>query len=267
MDKDDAKAILTRYWQAYVDELKPLMELRDWDVTVVLREDYEGDCELPAEDEATASAETGLNRRWATIILHPPFFGDRTAEERRQTIVHELLHLHFSQAWKFANGEALPSLVRELPFTAGRFWLDAWSSAMEYGIDAIAQGWADQLPLPPGDHSMTEREVEQLFDLEPGDVTREPVAPGVREHVERVTELEDENQALIAAIAHMTCRRCRQPVKMGTAHRAVDGKDECEMVPLSELVPDLETRAPGDLTDPSLPVEYPKRPIRDNPQG
>ena len=70
---------------AYVREAADLLGLRDWDVRV-----------LRAVAETGAHrAEITLHRQKdeAVITLSEAWFG-RTAQERRQTIVHELLHMH-----------------------------------------------------------------------------------------------------------------------------------------------------------------------------
>lgn len=151
-----------RYWQAYVDELRQLMELRDWEVRL--------EREPTNRDEAFANVECLYGRKLAALKLsedweeHPP-------EAQRWAIAHELIHCHLTHAADLVNDGLL---ANELGDTSYHLFKRAFLRAFEYGVDGIAKAWADSLPLPPGDHSMTEDEVERLFDLEPGEVKLEP---------------------------------------------------------------------------------------------
>ena len=111
---------------SYVRQLADQFGLKDWAIEVP---------ETPPDGTAIAATWMAYGQRLARIHLSDKFLCD-TPEDQRDTIVHELLHLHFA---------AMDGLVTD--------WLEAdkhkaYSRMFEYGIDAIAIAVSPRLPLP-----------------------------------------------------------------------------------------------------------------------
>ena len=121
----------------YVRVVANTLGLTDWEIKVRW-----GD--LP--DDTLARVHPSYARRSAEIIFGEAFLNSRP-EEQRDTVVHELLHLHFSMADELVS-DTLPSLLGSPAFKAFENSLDL---AMEYAIDAIAVGIGEMgvIPTPP----------------------------------------------------------------------------------------------------------------------
>jgi hypothetical protein len=72
--------------QSYLDELKPLLGLQPWDVFVA------AEATDSEDDDAVASVHPTEGRRVAGVRIGPGW-ADQSAEVKRDTLVHELLHL------------------------------------------------------------------------------------------------------------------------------------------------------------------------------
>jgi len=109
----------------YVRALMSMIGLRDWKLDV--RE------ELPANG-GQASVELLHGRKYAVLRLSEDFLND-TPEGQRQTICHELIHIHQAPWIRVLE-------VKEYDDPAVKL-------AMEYATDGLADGFAQFLPLPP----------------------------------------------------------------------------------------------------------------------
>lgn len=122
------------FWQAYVDHLKAFMRLQDWTVTVT---DH-----APENPDHVASIDPFYGRQVAAICLSRGFT-TATPEEQRQTIVHELLHLHTNRTknvfYRIIEGRTEGWL---------RLGAEFHNEATEYTTDIIADILAPFLPLP-----------------------------------------------------------------------------------------------------------------------
>lgn len=126
--KRERKA-LGRYIRSVADE----MGLRDWTLHL-LRE--------PCDEDCNAQTHMVYGRRTAHIRVSEGF-RDREPEGIRQTVVHELTHLHFAAA----TSQAELDLEGHLGAQAhGVFW-NGWQRNFEYGIDATAVALAPHMPL------------------------------------------------------------------------------------------------------------------------
>ena len=112
-------------WMPYVRQLADLMALKDWQVTI--HED------LPS-DGGFASVDPPHGRKITNLRLSEEFLND-TSEIQRQTVVHELVHCLQAPFLRSLEVEGCERPAVKL--------------AMEYATDAIADGWAPFLPLPP----------------------------------------------------------------------------------------------------------------------
>lgn len=137
-----------RAFGTYVREVADRVGLRDWHLDLcygsptLSRPDY-------AQDDFTAICEPTEGRRHAVITFSAEIVASAEAsvdrEWLRQTVVHELVHLHLS---------ALTSTVRRdlcdrLASDAYHLFERGFTRHLEHGIDAIAYAWAEELPLPP----------------------------------------------------------------------------------------------------------------------
>ncbi len=113
--------------RAYVRTLADLMTLKDWRVLV--------DDEV-ADDGNNAQVSITYGQKHARIWFSWDF-ATKPAEERRYTVVHELLHCHFDMADRIA-GHGLKKGQR-----------NAVLLALEHGVDDVARALAPHLPLPP----------------------------------------------------------------------------------------------------------------------
>lgn len=113
-------------WRAYVRDVADRMGLKDWVVEVP---------GAPSVGRSDASVVMVYGRKLARIGL-PDSIRHEPAEEQRNTIVHELVHLHFAPMDGMAED-----------------WLDAgqykaFLRMFEYGVDAMAAALAPHMPLP-----------------------------------------------------------------------------------------------------------------------
>lgn len=124
-------------YQPYVRELADRMQLRDWTISVVPNE--------PPGEKALADILRTKGRRDARLRLSEQFLRE-SEEEQRDTIVHELIHMHGAVVDSF--------LVDKLN--------DDWqtfSTLREYETDALAAAVASLMPLPSDilDHPLQPR--------------------------------------------------------------------------------------------------------------
>lgn len=119
----------------YVHECARAIGLSEWEIEVVrdgLPEHVFARCDVP------------LARQAAKITFGPQFF-ESSPEEKRATILHELLHCHFAQITEVVD-ESLPALLGRPAYNV---FDNAHNLALEGCLDAIAVSVARLLPLPP----------------------------------------------------------------------------------------------------------------------
>lgn len=118
----------------YVRDMADLMGLRDWTVGIA--------SDPPEDDEANASVEVTFGRRYA-MIKFSATWTERAPEEMRQTVVHELAHCHL-----WSMNQRICDLHNLLGTGTYEVMEKAYRENLELAIDAIAQAWAETLPLP-----------------------------------------------------------------------------------------------------------------------
>ena len=123
-----------RYWGRYARDLADRMELRDWTINMMIR---------PAEEGADAACQCLSGSKTANVMIGLNFDG-LSPEQQRQTICHELLHLHLS---------GIERVIIDAKQTINKYWFDivftGIGTHMEHAVDAIADGYAKAMPLPP----------------------------------------------------------------------------------------------------------------------
>jgi hypothetical protein len=125
----------THALQPYVREIADAMRLRDWDIEV--------DGSKLAEEGRCAQTRVSVRRKSATIRLGSCWASD-SREEQRDTVVHELLHLHFEPLY-----EGLRNLRNNVGESAWSVANNAFNDAAEQAIDQLARVLAERFPLPP----------------------------------------------------------------------------------------------------------------------
>lgn len=121
--------------QGYVSMLAASMRLSDWEISLSFD---------PAMKDAHATIEAPDFQRRATLTLGPEFLGS-TPSDRRDTLVHELLHLVLMGPWQYTDN----LLEQEFPARLARVaWL-AFCGHVESSIDHLAAVMAPSAPLPP----------------------------------------------------------------------------------------------------------------------
>lgn len=121
------------FWTAYVRAIADQLGLRDWNVII--------NRDIP-ETDFRACAHPARGRRSGGITLAQLFFNG-SPEEQRQTIIHELLHMHTDDVDTavFHVKEQLGSDVLHVLFTTVR-------DRIEFVVDNVATAIAPFYPLP-----------------------------------------------------------------------------------------------------------------------
>lgn len=122
---------------AYVRRLADLMELRDWTMYVDT-----GDVQ---DSTYAATVERVYGRKHARIRVCAEW-SNRTPEQQRQNICHELLHVLLGGV-----DDAVAVLDNAIKPRLYATWRPLFEHQMEYAVDAIADALAPRLPLPNGD--------------------------------------------------------------------------------------------------------------------
>lgn len=115
----------TKQIQTYIDRLKPLMKLSDWEI------EYRANA--PTDEDAWAECAPVANGR-AVVCFSPKLFQE-PGSTQRMVFCHELNHCHFK---RFNEIEIrVPRLQKEL------------TEAQEAANDMMSRALAEFLPLPP----------------------------------------------------------------------------------------------------------------------
>lgn len=129
MKKRDRR-VLADYIRTTADE----MGLRDWEIR--LEDD-------PASEGCCASVRATYGRKLAKVYVEKDFKTAQTPEEQRDTIVHELIHLHFESMSNMVRCD----LERIIGQPTDHVFFNGFERQFEYGVDAMAGALAKHLPL------------------------------------------------------------------------------------------------------------------------
>ena len=128
-----------RYFRAIADQ----MGLRDWRFEIewsdqLSKPNYAADVEhdLGAQMNCIPGRRVGET----TFAFSAR---DQPLDELRQTVCHELLHCHFAAMWHQVRQDLLERLGQD----AYDLFIASFERNMEYGVDAAATAWAEELPL------------------------------------------------------------------------------------------------------------------------
>lgn len=125
-------------FEQWVKMVANTLNLSDWVIKL--------EWDLSLEEKYLARCLVCYGRNEARIILGESFEKSSPAD-KRETIIHELLHCHFGPMDEFVD-ETIPPLIGRPAYTA---WESAYDLMQERAIDAIAVSIAatDVIPLPP----------------------------------------------------------------------------------------------------------------------
>lgn len=123
------------YWQGYIDTLKPIMRLNDWRITL------DGE---PCNDDADASTWMSKDYQSATMYLSATF-DEQSVHDQRDTIAHELIHIHLTHMSQFAD-----QIADQLGAQASGLAKEMSKHFLERATDELARVISPFLPLPPG---------------------------------------------------------------------------------------------------------------------
>lgn len=126
----------------YVRDLADRMRLADW--VFFVSSDPEA---MPGDgiDDVRCGTFAGTyGRKSARIWINAEWWKEVSPEERRETIVHEVLHAHFH-----SSHETVSQMVTTHPRRTADALLGIYDVQSEYAVDAIAHVLAPFLPLPP----------------------------------------------------------------------------------------------------------------------
>lgn len=120
--------------EEWLGQVRPLLKLADW--RMVLED------QSPDSEGATAAVNANFGTRSARVRLGDLFLSSMEDIMRTQVLLHELLHLHFEDAWQFAEKVFDTALSGE----AGHMTEWAFRQKMEVPIDQLAYVLADFVP-------------------------------------------------------------------------------------------------------------------------
>lgn len=119
----------------YTRQIAVAMGLGGW----VIEESSE-----PASEGCLAEIEATYGQRHAKLSLCKDW-EQLSPEEQRDTIVHELLHVHLAHLTQLAH-----DIVESLDEGASKAAKVALALTEEYTVDAMANAWSPYMPLPGG---------------------------------------------------------------------------------------------------------------------
>jgi hypothetical protein len=119
----------------YVRRLADMVGLCDWRFVVLE--------EAPADTDAVANVTPVAGRKYAEFRFRPDFFDDGP-EERRATVLHELIHCHLAAI----SEQVRSDLLTHLGQATYDVFVAAFLRQLEYAVDGMAEAWAELLPLP-----------------------------------------------------------------------------------------------------------------------
>ena len=122
--------------EAYIRDMADRMGLRDW--VVDLSKEYPG-------DDALASVNPTNCRKHAVVRISRYFWTECTSEEQRQTICHELTHLHLINAMDVIRKDLY--MAHSISQDTYDVLYQSFKRQIEYGVDGIADEWSKVMPL------------------------------------------------------------------------------------------------------------------------
>jgi hypothetical protein len=139
LDTEARKAAIGRL-TPYITTLQAALGLAHWHIIIY-------DDPHPYKPDVVAVVDPGEGQNLGELWLNDGALAEES-EDLRDTIVHELLHLHQGHVL-----HAVDSLSREFGATAWNLWEAGFRRELEYMTDALARVIAPHLPLPPAEET------------------------------------------------------------------------------------------------------------------
>lgn len=133
----------------YVREIADRLLLRDW--TINVSDDPADELEEGIDDPRCGTFSGTLGRRAANVWINRGWWDEATPEERRQTVVHELVHAH-----EHGAREVVINAVSGYKRRHAEILLAIFDAQSEYAVDALADVIAPSMPLPPEEEPASE---------------------------------------------------------------------------------------------------------------
>lgn len=124
-----------RALQRYVDSIRPMLGLSDWEVVVK--------SEPPDDPSHDASHQSVYGCKLSLLRVSDQFWAYKP-DQQREVVVHELLHAVFAAPQDQVRN-ILPTHLRG---RGGVVFRDMWFQAQEYAIDQLAVAIGRHFPLP-----------------------------------------------------------------------------------------------------------------------
>lgn len=140
---DEEKQAFADYVRAVMDEL----HLKDWDANVhfVAPSLNQSHPDALDKDTRNAQVETTRWRKQASFEFDPDLLPETSPDEIRQTVVHEIIHCHFSEMWHWARITLLDH--GDVTQTFYDMFIAGIEQGMEMGVDGVADAVAPHMPV------------------------------------------------------------------------------------------------------------------------
>lgn len=122
----------------YIRWIANRLGLRDWILTLMRQ---------PSEDDCIASVNLTYGRKLAQIYVAWDIL-ERDPAEIRETVIHELLHVHYEPAFNQAQND----LLHVMGDDTHSLFMAAFRRQVEYATDGLAAAIAPLFPLPTGEY-------------------------------------------------------------------------------------------------------------------
>lgn len=125
-----------RKLERYVEKVKPLLGIQDWEVFIAQ--------DAPTKKGVVANCSR-MKHRKVGILRFGPQFWRMPQHERKETVIHELLHCVLAQVSDVVDFQAAELLEDPV---ADALWA-SHEMASEYAIDSLSVGLAKVFPDLP----------------------------------------------------------------------------------------------------------------------
>lgn len=119
--------------ERYISEVQQIMNLGQWKIEL---------SDVPSEEDALAEIEVSENLWQAKIRVAHGFFKEKQ-DEQRDTIVHELIHVHTAGIER-----ARDRMEKTLGDLAWPIFQASMENEVERAVDALAKVVSQSVPLP-----------------------------------------------------------------------------------------------------------------------
>lgn len=127
----------------YARRLADDMGLRDWTISITSDEPSAEELGARGGGVPVAAQNSGVGRKECELFFSEAFFEDDYGDDqRRETVVHELIHAHMTGMWHMIYYD----LEDHMNPPAYAVFHDSFRRSMEYATDALAEALAPHMP-------------------------------------------------------------------------------------------------------------------------